>query len=1076
MKRKGKKWFDDMRRHFAGAWVVLVLTVMAIVVVRGAAGGETDFEPWEVDPAFSSSYYDIPDRTGYDLSGEGEDGREVNKESGEEETEEETEAEETEEESEEAPNLEDESSPFSDREQIVLPNGVTQELKPSETVDVSVRPEGEPSGNLPSVLPGKPEGGTGGSPGGEGPGQEENEPPSGGEKPGDEEHPGGNEEEPGEGEGPSDGGETPKPDPGPPKFSVMIDGQEKEFESEDEALAWVVDNSGKNDEGQYFEGFVKDENGNTVPSYTDKEHLGGNGDISWDYTGESSTYVVPDGTKALDLVMLSNNETIRTIVIPKTVERIVVETGNRFLALEKFVVSGENPHYAGVDGLLYQKEENGAMTLYAVPAAKKTVDTWPENLTVIGESAFYRSKMEQVSLPDTVEEIEDFAFGESAVETILLPESVKTLGSMVFDYQTPKDGENPLSRRILVEAKRPPSVTNATFIRLDYNLEKKLGEPTTKILVPDSVKNQVYEAYLMTWGLALTERYGGEAGLQILNTAENAQEEYECWAEDGKKGYRRKGEESPFFWSDALGVYQADEEGRTVLLTCLATSSFVDLSSLEISSVAEGAFDGCGGMTAIRLPESLERLPEGAFAAAPKLKVVISYGRLPQAEALGVAKSCSVFVKPEALADCQAVWGGQVRKLLGTSEKYSVTTSGLVFDTNSTRLLDIPMDMETLTIPSYVTSVYGGAAAGSTALTKVVVPAGVTNVGAQAFADCTSLSQVSWNTSASVPDSCFEGCLNLKTFGANGAGHNLTSFGARAFYGCNSLGTVLYYSYPSGGMNYYYYYFLERIGEQAFYGCSSMTYAYLHTSVKDLGASAFEGSGLTQAFWYTAAPVSDSCFAGCVSLETVGWGDAGGQVTAVGAKSFYGCHSLRTMLLPQTVEKVGGQAFGGREGRELTLTVQSEVPPAWEEPETPEGLILYVPDSKESGDAVYLAYLEAWKIWLGEHPEKLLKTEDGAHLRIFPAPTEPGETGIKSAESEPETRPAEPEPKQPETKPAESEATEPEARSAESEAAEPETKQAEPTDSVTEPAEPKSVETKSPEMESMEIEGIPEGQ
>lgn len=235
-------------------------------------------------------------------------------------------------------------------------------------------------------------------------------------------------------------------------------------------------------------------------------------------------------------------------------------------------------------------------------------------------------------------------------------------------------------------------------------------------------------------------------------------------------------------------------------------------------------------------------------------------------------------------------------------------------------------------------------------------------------------------------------------------------------------------------MNYYYYYFLERIGEQAFYGCRSMTYAYLHTSVKEVGASAFEGSGLTQAFWYTAAPVSNSCFADCASLETVGWGDVEGLAAAIGERGFYGCGSLHTMLIPKTVERIGSQAFGGRGGSALTLTFKSETPSEWEETETPEGLVLYVPDSKESGDAVYLAYLEAWKRWLGEHPETLLKTEDGAELRIFPTEPEPAEP--ETEESKPEEKPAEPEvtesgeePAEPELAESEEKTTEPETES-----------------------------------------------
>ena len=975
MKDRGRELLDYIGKHLGGVGIVAVVLVMSLTVAIGVSGQSRDFDPGEIDTSFAMEHAGQPERTGYDLAGEGEDTREINSDTQQEP--------EPEEEEGESPELTKTEVLPEEREQILLPNGVTDHLSPTDTVDTGV-----------------------GS-GGDGPGfawepdkEETDEPePDKDAKP---------DQDPfQEGDGdkvpPEEDKEPEKPEE-KEKFSIIIDGENKVFASEDEALLWVAENAGSNG-GQYFEGFVKDENGNLVPSYGDKDHFDGSldGDTSWNYTGESSTFVVPEGSSALELAGIKENDKVTTIVIPKTVTEIITSEGNSFTALEKFVVSGDNPNYLSVDGVLYRKMGNGEVKLVMMPGAKREIKEWPQNLTIVGSGAFYNSQIERVELPDTVAQLEERAFENALAATIVLPESVKAIGDMAFAYLEPQEGEAASWHKILVKAKEPPAVTNMAFYWMDDNLEHKKGEPTTEILVLDSPGNQIYEAYLMTWGRALARRYG-EASLQILKTENNAQRSYKYWEEGEKKGFQRVGGETAFFYWDSLGVFYVDEKGGKTLGVCTSTGEVVNLAETGIVSVEEGAFDGCSYMTAVRLPETLSFLPENVFAKNEELRVIISYAPAPPTNRTGVRKDCVVAVKPGALGDYQAAWGDQVRKILGVSEAYSVTKSGLLLDgEGSSRLLDIPVDMESLSIPSYVTSVYDGAFAGNEALTRITVPERITSVGEGAFAGCAKLSAVTWSTSASVPDTCFAGCNQLKTFSASGKGHNLTSMGRRAFYNCRSLGTVLYYSYASGGTNYFYYYYLKELGEEAFYGCTSMTYAYIHDSVTFAGASCFADSGLSQAYWYTALPVPDACFAGCRDLRTLGWGS--GLTTGLGSRAFYGCTGLVELSLPALITSLGDQAFDGREGAPLTLTFAGTTPPTFGGFESMERLTIYVPDSADTGDSVYQAYLSAWKDWLGERPQDIVKTEDGAENRIpeklLEKEKEPGAPGSEG-EGEPE--------------------------------------------------------------------------
>ena len=897
MRRNRNKFLKYLRSHLTETIIAAVAATMMLTIVLRVSGKDFTFNPGNIDTSYRTEFSDASDGTGYDLTEDGKDSREADRSS----------------------ELEEDSLDLTktdareDRnDSVILPDGMTGGIRPSGTVDASVNSSGTLSGGNPSA-----------------------ENPSGTYSPGDGNKPGSG-ERPGGGDSPGNSG------PGEEhKISVIIGGQELKFDSEDEALAWVADNMGKNDAGQYFEGFIKDENGNLIPSYTDQDKFNGDpgGDVAYDYVGDSGIFIVPEGKSVLDFAFSSSlsGEKVKTIVIPKTVTKIIAGEGNPFSVLEKFIVSENNPFYISVDGVLYLKTGAGKTELVMMPAKKTEVKKWPSGLISVGEYSFYKSGLAKVEFPDTVLELKDNAFAESSVGTVILPESIKSIGNYAFMFENMKE-----AHKIIVKSPVPPAVGKFTF-----SFMTQAGSPTAEIIVPDSIGDEIYEAYLMNWGAVMLNQYKGDAVLKILKTQNGAQTRYEYYEENGYKGYRRKNSGEPLFFQDSLGVYTADENGGKVLVKCLSASTQVDLSKTGITAVREGAFDGCSSLECIILPESLTVLPENVFINNKRLKVVIFYAPSVTAVNPGMPDGCGVFVRPEALAGYQDAWGAQVRRIMGTSQDYFVTSAGLVLDTGSTRLIDIPENMETLTLPGSITSIMPEAAAGHKNLIRVTIPGTVRDIGAGAFTGCTKLNLVSWNTAASVPDSCFEGCANLTAFNAGNAGHNLTEIGNRAFYGCQSLGTVLWYSYSSNGTSYYYYYYLKSIGAEAFYGCTSMTYAYLHTSVGSVGARAFAGSGLAAADWYTAAAVPEGC-------------------------------------------------FNNRGAALLTLNFTSSVPPAWDQIDSIEGLVIYVPDS--DGDAVYRLYLDAWKEWLGEHPENVLKTKNGAENKVFISSAEP-ETVLEEEES-----------------------------------------------------------------------------
>ena len=87
-------------------------------------------------------------------------------------------------------------------------------------------------------------------------------------------------------------------------------------------------------------------------------------------------------------------------------------------------------------------------------------------------------------------------------------------------------------------------------------------------------------------------------------------------------------------------------------------------------------------------------------------------------------------------------------------------------------------------------------------ITRVILPEGLTEIGRQAFFDCTAL------TTVSVPDS-------------------VRVIGAKAFYNCEKLRYIVLSDR------------LSTIGEAAFFGCRKLTAVTIPDTVEKIGAKAF---------------------------------------------------------------------------------------------------------------------------------------------------------------------------------------------------------------------------------------------
>lgn len=330
-----------------------------------------------------------------------------------------------------------------------------------------------------------------------------------------------------------------------------------------------------------------------------------------------------------------------------------------------------------------------------------------------------------------------------------------------------------------------------------------------------------------------------------------------------------------YFVCDMIKYEILSEEDKTVEITGTTTRRFVDVVlpstvvyedvTYTVTSIKEGAFKICTGLTSITVPGSITSIGNNAFENCSKLTDVILEN--------GVAS-------------------------IGDG----------VFN-NCFRLAAV-------TIPSSVTSIGNRAFYGCSALKEIEIPSGVASIGNGAFYDCSALERIVVAEGNSVYDSrgnC-NAIINTETgFLAVGCKNtvipdDIAGIGNGAFYNCTDLTSVVL---PDG---------VIYIGEESFNGCSALRSIEIPNSIAYFGISAFygcnaleriviaEGEGKYDSRGNCNAVIetaTNTLIAGCKGTVIPD------DVTNIGTYAFYNCITLKKVTIPKEVAKIGYKAFYG---------------------------------------------------------------------------------------------------------------------------------------------------------------------
>ncbi len=225
-----------------------------------------------------------------------------------------------------------------------------------------------------------------------------------------------------------------------------------------------------------------------------------------------------------------------------------------------------------------------------------------------------------------------------------------------------------------------------------------------------------------------------------------------------------------------------------------------------------------------------------------------------------------------------------------TTTTYTFTDSdfGLFFTNNA--------DLETLILPSEMTTLATNCCYGCKNLKSVTLPEGLTSLSKSAFSGCTSLPRINIPKGVtSIAQGAFQNCTKLTKVNFMGA---VKSIGKEAFRDCKSFVNI---QLPTT---------LETIGESAFNGCSSLTSIDLPATVTSIGQSAFtECTGLSNVTIPANSALTtiiNAAFEGCTSLTNV---TLPSSLTTLDTSVFSGCVKLTEMTLPSNVTVISNELF-----------------------------------------------------------------------------------------------------------------------------------------------------------------------
>ena len=394
-------------------------------------------------------------------------------------------------------------------------------------------------------------------------------------------------------------------------------------------------------------------------------------------------------------------------------------------------------------------------------------------------------------------------------------------------------------------------------------------------------------------------------------------------------------------------VFQNTENGW-VLSEVLRNFEGICTIPEDTSIIAEGVFENNDRITGLVIPENVSvTLSSRCFKGCTNLKSVELYGEINGWE-------------EETFMDCT----GLTTFIAGTGTSYYK----YVIDRIGTRAFK-----------------------DCTALVSVTFYFNTACFGEECFSGCTSLPGIGFTYFSRVAlekleDSVFENCSSLRTF-LTSKFTGLTTIGAYVFRNCDAMVS------PSVPAN------VTSMGEGCFMNCDNLTSVSIYGALEEYPKDCFKNcsklnrTGGTDAAFNGLKRIGESAYEGCTSLTiSVSWNlGRYSNLEEIGDFAFKDCKNLTMEMdttkgyLSGSLKTLGNGVFDGCSNL-TALYFIGVTPPSigsMDLSTMAEEFVIRVPDSQDSGDDVYNAYLKILSQAVGEDKAKeiLDSLTDGAKER-----------------------------------------------------------------------------------------------